>query len=337
MDKDEESGVDGVLRGPYHGGMKDSSLLPSFKAHVATKIWIGEEHEMLKLHFYVNKFLEWTFPTDQMTRAWRDMIRDTGMVTLRYFAYTSPNRALICASIDDGVLKQILFTCLLGKMTIILDDVRCLTRLNIECLSVEFWVDEGIEDGTTCMSQQLGVTQQTAYVELYQLGISSRYGVKQLVGFIPLLEAWIYENFIFTRPTHKRWFNPEFPLARKWLPPARTGRKLEDLISYRKRLYALPISDVEWNPYANAHEYHPLEEIVFFHGCIRSFNIAEPYHPDRVLRQFNYVQTIPVAPLGSMFTARTKGSKYKLVWAKGLEGYYRMWDNHVLSTAFVVV
>ncbi|KAL8456512.1 hypothetical protein ACS0TY_034651 [Phlomoides rotata] len=282
MDKDEESGVDGVLRGPYHGGMKDSSLLPSFKAHVATKIWIGEEHEMSKLHFYVNKFLEWTFPTDQMTRAWRDMIRDTGMVTLRYFAYTSPNRALICASIDDGVLKQILFTCLLGKMTIILDDVRCLTRLNIECLSVEFWVDEGIEDGTTCMSQQLGVTQQTAYVELYQLGISSRYGVKQLAGFIPLLE-------------------------------------------------------VEWNPYANAHEYHPLEEIVFFHGCIRSFNIVEPYHPDRVLRQFNYVQTIPVAPLGSMFTARTKGSKYKLVWAKGLEGYYRMWDNHVLSTAFVVV
>ncbi|KAL8487911.1 hypothetical protein ACS0TY_024269 [Phlomoides rotata] len=64
MDEAEESDADGELRGPYPGGPEDPSLLPSFKNHVAAKIYIGEEREMLKLHFHMTKFLEWTFPTD---------------------------------------------------------------------------------------------------------------------------------------------------------------------------------------------------------------------------------------------------------------------------------
>ncbi|KAL8519770.1 hypothetical protein ACS0TY_010637 [Phlomoides rotata] len=100
MDEAEESNVDSELRGPYPGGPEDPSLLPSFKNHVAAKIWIGEECEMLKFHFHVIKFLEWTFPNDQSTLAWRDLVRDTVMLALRDFTYTSPNRALICAFVE---------------------------------------------------------------------------------------------------------------------------------------------------------------------------------------------------------------------------------------------
>ncbi|KAL8504228.1 hypothetical protein ACS0TY_022820 [Phlomoides rotata] len=115
-----------------------------------------------------------------------------------------------------------------------------------------------------------------------QLGLASRYGVKQVAGFIPPLDAWIYEHFPFTQPAHNKRFNPQFPLARKWVPPSWARVNFEDKVSLRERLDALTISDVEWNPYAGVREQHPLEEIVFFHGCIRSFDIAEPYHPDCV-------------------------------------------------------
>ncbi|KAL8512252.1 hypothetical protein ACS0TY_018632 [Phlomoides rotata] len=100
MEEAEESDVDGVLRGPYPGGPEDSSLLPSFKTHVAAKIWIGKERKVLKLHFHANKFLEWTFPTNETTSAWRDLVRDTGMLALKYFSYISLNRALICAFVE---------------------------------------------------------------------------------------------------------------------------------------------------------------------------------------------------------------------------------------------
>ncbi|KAL8515171.1 hypothetical protein ACS0TY_014034 [Phlomoides rotata] len=92
--------------------------------------------------------------------------------------------------------------------------------------------------------------------------------------------------------------------SKKWVPPSRARVNFEDQVSLRERLDAVTVSDVEWNPNAGVREQHPLEEIVFFHGCIRSFDIAEPYHPDHVLRQFGYVQTIPAAPLGPMFASR---------------------------------
>ncbi|KAL8515170.1 hypothetical protein ACS0TY_014033 [Phlomoides rotata] len=68
MSEDEESDEDGVLRGPYPGGPEDPSLLPSFKSHVAAKIWNGEERELLKIHCHTTKLLEWDIPTDETTR-----------------------------------------------------------------------------------------------------------------------------------------------------------------------------------------------------------------------------------------------------------------------------
>ncbi|KAL8504227.1 hypothetical protein ACS0TY_022819 [Phlomoides rotata] len=100
MNEDEESDEDGVLRGPYLGGSEDPSLLPSFKSHVAAKIWNGEEHELLKIHCHTTKLLERDIPTDETTRQWRDLFRDTEMLALRDFAYPSPNKALIGAFIE---------------------------------------------------------------------------------------------------------------------------------------------------------------------------------------------------------------------------------------------
>ena len=38
---------------------------------------------------------------------------------------------------------------------------------------------------------------------------------------------------------------------------------------------------------------HPLDPICFFSGFIKCIDIVEPYHPERVLRQFGRVQNIP--------------------------------------------
>ncbi|KAL8495134.1 hypothetical protein ACS0TY_019341 [Phlomoides rotata] len=95
-----------------------------------------------------------------------------------------------------------------------------------------------------------------------QLGLASRYGVKQVAGFIPLLEAWIYEHFPFTQLAHNRGFNPLFPLARKWVPPSRARVNFEDQVSLRERLDALTISNVEWNPYAEVREQHHWKKLL---------------------------------------------------------------------------
>lgn len=46
-------------------------------------------------------------------------------------------------------------------------------------------------------------------------------------------------------------------------------------------------------PYWRVRSHHSLSNITFFSGCLKCGGIIEPYHPERVLRQFGYVQTIP--------------------------------------------
>ncbi|XP_057248066.1 protein MAINTENANCE OF MERISTEMS-like [Beta vulgaris subsp. vulgaris] len=53
--------------------------------------------------------------------------------------------------------------------------------------------------------------------------------------------------------------------------------------------------EVIWVPYGiNVVHNLPLS---LYHGCIRYASIIEPYMPDRVLRQFGYVQTRPRSPI----------------------------------------
>lgn len=59
----------------------------------------------------------------------------------------------------------------------------------------------------------------------------------------------------------------------------------------------------------------PLHEVVFYHECMRSLDIMELYHPDRVLRQFRHVQTILLDPFVPQIIRRYHtDSQYKVLW-----------------------
>ncbi|KAL8549759.1 hypothetical protein ACS0TY_008558 [Phlomoides rotata] len=118
------------------------------------------------IHCHTTKLLEWDIPTDETTRHWRDLFKDTGMQALRDFAYPSPNKALIGTFIERWHPETNTFHMPFGEMTITLDDVRCLTRLKIKGWPVEFHVDENMEDGTDLVSRLLGVSHVAATNEM---------------------------------------------------------------------------------------------------------------------------------------------------------------------------
>ena len=88
-----------------------------------------------------------------------------------------------------------------------------------------------------------------------------------------------------------------------------------------------------WEPYIGARTQHPFHQSSFFCGCLRALDVIEPYHPQRVLRQFGYVQTIPPAPLAPLRASRgSTAGQYKVSY-KFLDQYWESWEDHVLSQA----
>lgn len=64
---------------------------------------------------------------------------------------------------------------------------------------------------------------------------------------------------------------------------------------------------------------------------MKCLDIVEPYHPERVLRQFGRVQTISPAPLDPVRAVRgVTAGRYRVIY-QYLDQIWESWDNHVLS------
>ena len=61
----------------------------------------------------------------------------------------------------------------------------------------------------------------------------------------------------------------------------------------RKNLDDLPANAVVWSPYDHHREVRGFDDVSLFSGWIRSSGIKCPYYPERVLRQFGGMQTVP--------------------------------------------
>ena len=83
-------------------------------------------------------------------------------------------------------------------------------------------------------------------------------------------------------------------------------------------------------PYWRARTYHPIPDITFFSGCLKCGSIIEPYHPERVLRQFGYAQTIPPPPLSPVEARRGAGTaSYRVIYTF-IDDTWNRWDIHLL-------
>ena len=89
---------------------------------------------------------------------------------------------------------------------------------------------------------------------------------------------------------------------------------------------------VIWDPYSQLISDYHRPEVTFYIGCLRCFEVVEPYHPDRVLRQFGHVQTIPAAPLGPGQHRRGgSAQRQRARWHEAVRGYFETWDNHLFT------
>ncbi|KAH6816983.1 hypothetical protein C2S51_000586 [Perilla frutescens var. frutescens] len=173
-DANNEENDDEILRGPFPSGPTDTSVLRSFKTHVAAVIWRGEEREVLKCHCLTTKLMKWPFADD--LRTWKSLVKKSGLLRLRNLAYRAPNRNLISAFVERWHPETNSFHFPFGEMTITLEDVYCLTGLSTEGRLVEF------AGGQHMVRHLLGVSAEEAISEVSDRG-----------NYIKL--RWLYARF----------------------------------------------------------------------------------------------------------------------------------------------
>ncbi|KAH1202852.1 Protein MAIN-LIKE 1 [Glycine max] len=146
----------------------------------------------------------------------------------------------------------------------------------------------------------------TALVHMYvQLNDASMSHSRQLGGYITLLQ----EHFpSVVDSTVDQEYDKDSLHACRWIATKKTVKSIRTP-SYRERLDRLQIPDVCWIPYRE-HREGP---------------VAVYYRPERVVRQFGYMQTIPDPPVDS--------------WVSYDDIHYRWmhYKNHIVPTGEVCV
>ncbi|KAH6818021.1 hypothetical protein C2S51_001624 [Perilla frutescens var. frutescens] len=166
-DANNEEDDDEILRAPFPGGPTYTSVLRSFKTHVAAAIWRDEEREVLKCHSLTAKLLKWPFADE--SRTWKSLVKRSGLLRLRHLAYRAPNRNLISTFVERWQPETNSFHLPFGEMTITLDDVYCLTGLSTEGRPVEFY-GEDVAGGQHMIRHLLGVSADKAIEEVSDRG-----------------------------------------------------------------------------------------------------------------------------------------------------------------------
>ncbi|KAH6770450.1 hypothetical protein C2S52_015253 [Perilla frutescens var. hirtella] len=140
---------------------------------------------------------------------------------------------------------------------------------------------------------------------------------EQIAGFLTLLEAWIYEHFpTLGRPQQNADYRAGQPYAMRWAQQAH-GAVSEDAVI--------------WDPYVRLRDGGERPEVTFYEGCLTTCDVVEPYLPERVLRQFGRMQTIPHPPLDPiLFRRGKKPGQYRVVWGM-LASFFEQWESHKLS------
>ncbi|KAL7251008.1 hypothetical protein ACSBR1_012932 [Camellia fascicularis] len=137
-----------------------------------------------------------------------------------------------------------------------------------------------------------------------RLGFATKAAVRQIAGYMTLLEAWIYEHFRPFRPHQNMEYTVQFPHVHRWTPRREASSTISHLQALWEELDRLAFDEVTWDPYRHCRQHHPCHEITFYTGYLKCLDVVEPYHPERVLRQFRRVQTIPPAPFDPVCAVR---------------------------------
>ncbi|KAH1201784.1 Protein MAIN-LIKE 1 [Glycine max] len=139
-----------------------------------------------------------------------------------------------------------------------------------------------------------------ALVHMYdQLDEACRTTTRQLAGYLTLFQCWIYEHFpsvhqCVTDDTYQE----TSPRASRWLT---SKAHMKDITGapYRARCDGLTVTDVSWLPYTEHRGVRAFQEISSFQGQLRWGPMIVAVRPERVVRQFGYIQSIPPPPVSA--------------------------------------
>ncbi|KAL5156264.1 Protein MAIN-LIKE 1 [Glycine soja] len=139
-----------------------------------------------------------------------------------------------------------------------------------------------------------------ALVHMYdQLDEACRTTTRQLAGYLTLFQCWIYEHFpsvhqCVTDDTYQE----TSPRASRWLT-SKAHMKGITGAPYRARCDGLTVTDVSWLPYTEHRGVRAFQEISSFQGQLRWGPMIVAIRPERVVRQFGYIQSIPPPPVSA--------------------------------------
>ncbi|KAK6911906.1 Aminotransferase-like, plant mobile domain [Dillenia turbinata] len=154
------------------------------------------------------------------------------------------------------------------------------------------------------------------------LGNASLKGQSNICGSLTLLQCWSCEHLKVGRPEFVE-AGDYFPLALRW--KRKSNSQLHDLAHYRHALDTLHISDVSFVPYLHVNASIIPENIRCKLALGRSktmlicFDKAERHLPDRCLRQFGMLQSIPAFVKPWVRKTRGGGDNINLVDKMQLE------------------
>ena len=105
-----------------------------------------------------------------------------------------------------------------------------------------------------------------------------------------LIQAWIYEHFpTLGRKQLRDTYVETEPCAIRYV----TGCAISAITDVRLQLDALTYDGMIWNPYVAHRAARPLLTHGMFSGFLRLGTLVHRHLPERVLRQFGFMQPIP--------------------------------------------
>ncbi|KAH9611220.1 hypothetical protein KSS87_009164 [Heliosperma pusillum] len=122
-----------------------------------------------------------------------------------------------------------------------------------------------------------------------QFGLSSRSGMRTIVGCLSLLQAWIFEYFPIFRPAPPAVAKGSQPRACCWNHVGPFPQTEKKLVEYRGILDGLTAGSVMWEPYGPPKEYE-----IWFQTVSHPF-IIDPDHLDAPLPRDDVVVNIETA------------------------------------------
>ncbi|KAK9088917.1 hypothetical protein Scep_027999 [Stephania cephalantha] len=172
-----------------------------------------------------------------------------------------------------------------------------------------------------------------ALAYLYRhLGSATRVKVSQIAGYLTLLEGWVYDHFKLGLATpNAKYMDYVQPRVCRWIQKHETVANVDKLGAIRRTLDRLHPSEVTWDLYVNFRENGVVQAMAFYSGTIKYMDVVEPYHPERILRQFGHVQSIPDPPYRPLEAHRgPSANKYSVKYGFQQDNWER-WRNHLLA------